>query len=259
MLLSATVHTVHCRLAGRSQRRHGQYAVCPFWYKIFSPYILVRMVKKQEKSKKNHKESRAHKKSTHKKETHKQSNHKYANKNDSNVDYVDDFDLEDADIASQDQYASNQRYDGDEQYEENDEEASVKPKMILANKTRERLKNKINSWLDYDDKIKDLNAKSKKYKDAKKQQEDTIIEMLTKLGMEDNKIDVHDNNDNVRGRVYRYKSITKGSIKEDIIKDALMEVIRDEKKVDQLVKKIESKRPINERYYLKRTKGNKDD
>jgi len=82
--------------------------------------------------------------------------------------------------------------------------------------------------------------------------------MITKLGMEDNKIDVHDENNNIRSRVYRHKSVTKGSLKEDIIKDALMEAIRDEKKVDQLVKKIESKRPINERYYLKRTKGNQD-
>ncbi len=128
----------------------------------------------------------------------------------------------------------------------------------IGDKTKRRLKKKINEWLDCDDKIKELNAKTKKYKDAKKEQEDTIIKIITKFGMESNKIDVHDDDNNLRGRVYRHKSVTKGALKEDIIKDALMEAIRDEKKVSQLVKKIESKRPINERYYLKRTKGNKD-
>jgi Family of unknown function (DUF5760) len=62
----------------------------------------------------------------------------------------------------------------------------------------------------------------------------------------------------LRSRVYRYKSTTKGAIKEEIVRNALMEIIRDEKRVEQLVKKIDSKRPINERYYLKRTKGNKE-
>lgn len=206
------------------------------------------MVKKRTKTKKNQEKHKMHKKKYH--DTNQNNN--------SNMDYIDDinadsFDQEDADVTSEDQYDSNQP-------QEDYEEESAKPsKQLLAQKIREKLKNKINNWLDYDDKIKDLNVKLKKYKDAKKQQEDVIINMLTKLGMEDNKIDVHDDNNNLRSRVYRYKSVTKGSIKEDIIKDALMEAIRDEKKVDQLVKKIESKRPINERYYLKRTKGNKDE
>jgi len=130
---------------------------------------------------------------------------------------------------------------------------------VIEEKTRLRLKHKINEWLDFDDKIKDLNAKAKRYKDAKKQQEELILKMINKMGVNDNKIDVHDHENNFRGRVYRYKSVTKGAIKEDIIKNALMEIIRDEKKVNQLVKKIDSKRPINERYYLKRTKGNKEE
>ena len=208
------------------------------------------MVKKQIKTKNRH-SNKKDKKHT----THKSKHNKYEENNDSNIDY--DFDLEDANIMEDDQYDSNQEY---EEEEDDEEEVSVKQnKLQLATKTRERLKNKINSWLDYDDKIKELNVKTKKYKDAKKTQEDVIITMITKLGMEDNKIDVHDDSDNLRGRVYRHKSVTKGTLKEDIIKDALMEAIRDEKKVDQLVKKIESKRPINERYYLKRTKGTKDD
>jgi hypothetical protein len=146
-------------------------------------------------------------------------------------------------------------YDQSDDNRNNEEPAED---IQLGAKTRERLKKKIISWMDFDDKIKDLNAGIKKYKDAKKQQEELIITMITKLGMDEKKIDVHDDSNNLRGRVYRHKSVTKGALKEDIIKDALMEAIRDEKKVDQLVKKIESRRPINERYYLKRTKGSQD-
>ena len=137
-------------------------------------------------------------------------------------------------------------------------EHSAKKPKLLGKKTREQLKRKITEWLDNDDKIKELNTKVKRYKDAKKQSEEVIMKMINVLGMEESKIDVHDDNKQLRSRVYRYKSTTRGALKEETIKNALMEVIRDEKRVEQLVKKIESKRPINERFYLKRTKGNKD-
>lgn len=126
--------------------------------------------------------------------------------------------------------------------------------LVIAEKTKEKLKSKITEWLDYDDKIKMLNEKLKNYKDTKKKYEEIIIKMITDLGIENTKIEVHDDDNNLRGRVYRYRSVTKGSLKENIIKDALMEAIRDEKKVIQLIKKINDKRPIQERYYLKRTK-----
>jgi len=143
-----------------------------------------------------------------------------------------------------------------EDNEDNEDSEDKQQKIEFMEKTRARMKHKIQVWMDNDDKIKDLNVRIKKYKDNKKEQEELIIDMITKLGMEENKIDVQDKDGEIRGRVYRHKSITKGTIKENIIKDALMEIIRDEKKVNQLVKKIDSKRPINERYYLKRTKGN---
>lgn len=147
-----------------------------------------------------------------------------------------------------------EEYSDDE--EEDDEDPESSPEVNIDEKTVSRLKKKINDWMDYDDKIKILNEKSKKYKDAKKIHEESIIQMLVKLKIDNKKIDIHDNSNKLRGRVYRHKSVTKEPLKEDIVKDALMEMIRDEKKVNQLVKKIDSKRPIKERYYLKRTKGN---
>jgi len=175
-----------------------------------------------------------------------------------NIEKVDDFEPEED--YTNDQLEEQYDENFEEDFVEEDNEVEVKPKKNkLDDKTTQRLKKKIVDWLDYDDKIKTLNSKTKKYKDAKKQMEETIIKMITKLEMEDMKIDVHDDRNNFRSRVYRHKSVTKEAIKENIIKDALMEAIRDEKKVDQLVKKIDSKRPYKERYYLKRTKGNKND
>jgi hypothetical protein len=168
---------------------------------------------------------------------------------DEDIDEIDNFDSENDQI---------EEINDDNEEPENDI-IGTKRRKKTADKSLIHLKAKIMKWLDNDDKIKDLNQKMKKYKEAKKEHEDLIIKMITKMGAEDEKFDVEDNNKQLRGRVYRHKSVTKGAIKEDIIKKALMEAIRDEKKVDQLVKKIESKRPITERYYLKRTKGNKDD
>jgi len=145
----------------------------------------------------------------------------------------------------------------DDQVEQDDDEAEEPRREKISDKHHAKLKSNILKWLDDDDKIRDLNTKVKKYKDSKKERETQIIDMINKLGMEESKIDIHGDDDQLRSRVYRHKSVTKGAIKEDIVKNALMEVIKDEKKVNQLVKKIESKRPINERYYLKRTKGNK--
>jgi HEAT repeat protein len=80
--------------------------------------------------------------------------------------------------------------------------------------------------------------------------------MINKLGLHEEKFDIKDKSGGVRSRVYQQKSVTKAAIKEEIIHEALMETIKNEKKVNQLLEKIDSKRPINERYYLKRTKGN---
>ncbi len=214
------------------------------------------MVKQSTTRHQNKKNTVTHKKKSHKKEAvHKNNKTKPSNKKnikeetEENVEEIDDFEPD----------TDNEYEEASDQENEEDEEVEVKPKVrTIDDKTKQRLKSKIGDWLDYDDKIKVLNAKTKKYKDAKKQQEELIIKMLTKLEMGDTKIDVTDNKNNFRSRVYRHKSVTKEALKENIIKDALMEAIHDEKKVDQLVKKIDSKRPIKERYYLKRTKGNKN-
>jgi len=136
---------------------------------------------------------------------------------------------------------------------------SAAPKEKVGNLAHAQLKTNILLWLNDDDKIKELNAETKKYKVAKKQKEDGIIKMINKLGLEETPLVIKDDNNKLRGNVRRNKSVTSGAIKHDIIKKTLMEVIKDESKVDQLVLKIENNRPKVVRYYLKRTKGTDDE
>ncbi|BCS83044.1 hypothetical protein QLL95_gp1079 [Cotonvirus japonicus] len=185
------------------------------------------------------------------------------NHNDNDNENYDDenYDNENYDDENyDDENYDDENYDDRKNEENNNQEEleteSRKNMTKISKKTKLRLKNKINHWLDFDDKIKELNAKMKKYKDAKKNQEELILKIIEKLEMDDSKIDVRDNDKNLRGRVYKHKSVTKGAIKEDVMTSALMEIFKDEKRVAYLVKKIEEKRPVNERTYLKRTKGN---
>uniref|UniRef100_A0A6C0C8Y1 Uncharacterized protein n=1 Tax=viral metagenome TaxID=1070528 RepID=A0A6C0C8Y1_9ZZZZ len=129
------------------------------------------------------------------------------------------------------------------------------PNEKVGNLAHAQLKQNILSWLNDDDKIKELNAETKKYKVAKKAKEDNIIKMINKLGLEETPLVIKDDDNKLRGHVRRNKSVTSGAIKHDIIKKTLMEVIKNESQVDQLVLKIENNRPKVTRYYLKRTKG----
>lgn len=127
--------------------------------------------------------------------------------------------------------------------------------MTHAERNREALKNNIEVWLGCDDKIKDLNNLVKKQKLIKKEKEEIVLGMIVKLGIEKDKLDITDKNGAVKARVYRHKSVTKSPIKEDLLKETLMEIFQNERKADQIVKKLDGKRQLTERYYLKRTKG----
>ena len=139
-----------------------------------------------------------------------------------------------------------------------DEENAVE-EIRKRKKLQEILKKRVHEWLDNDDKVKAITLRAKKYKDAKKQLEEGITKLIIALDLDGKKLDIRDDDNNVRSRVCRYKSTTRGGLKEDIIRDALMEIMQSERKVEHALRKIDSKRPINERYYLKRTKGSNKD
>ena len=155
-------------------------------------------------------------------------------------------------VKQSEEYTEEYTEEGSEEYSE---ESSEEP--VINPKDAERLKAKVESWMDYDDAIKKMSAKMKKYKDAKKSQEDSIMKMIEKFKLDEKKIDVNGKDNKIRGRVYRYESVTKEAIKEETIRDVLMEAIKNENNVRELVKKINERRNIKKRYYLKRTKGGK--
>jgi ABC-type Fe2+-enterobactin transport system substrate-binding protein len=136
------------------------------------------------------------------------------------------------------------------------EEESVEE---MDQKTKEQLKNFASKWIDYDDKIKELNGKVAKIKKLKKQNEVSLLKIINQYESDENKIKINikDPNDELRGRVYRYKSTTKEPLKQDVIKRGLLEALGDQTKVDEMYKKIESKRRDIHRNYIKRTNGNR--
>jgi|ERR1044071_618022 hypothetical protein len=138
---------------------------------------------------------------------------------------------------------------------ESSSHSKKKSKKMTKENINKLLKKHIEAWIDCDTQIKELNESMKEIKDTKKKNERIVLGIITKMGMEEIKLDITDNKGRVKARVYRHKSVTKGAIKEELLKDTLMEIFHDEKKVDQIVKKVDSKRKINERFYLKRTKG----
>lgn len=171
--------------------------------------------------------------------------------------YSEDFESEESEktYSEQSDDRNSTSLTSDEEEEEGNEQEKMK-KRTLIEKTKKVLKKKINDWLDLDDKIKEMSNEMKNYRKEKKENEDEIVKMISVLGLEEGKkIEVTDNSNVVKGRVYTHKTVTKGQLKETIIKDALMEIMKNEAKVDQIIKKIDSKRPINEKYHLKRAKG----
>lgn len=187
----------------------------------------------------------------------------YSNKsrdNTSNID-VDEYDDDEYDYTddiSNNIDESPDLSESDQNLNTVDKTIDKKIKIENDKKTKEKLKKKISEWMDFDDKIKEHNAKLKIFKTSKKENEKLIIDIIEKLELGDLKFVVPDEKSGVRGHVYREKKITRQAIKEDTIKCVLMEVVNDQNKVDQLLKKIDAKRTIVESYRLKRTKGNQN-
>lgn len=126
----------------------------------------------------------------------------------------------------------------------------------VSQETINMLKTQIQAWMDYDDKLKELAKKSKKYRDAKKKQEETILKVITSLGFEEDPvIEVTDKAGKIRGKVSRVKSSKTEPYGPKNIKAALMEMYKDEKKADEMFEKINKMRKSEDRFHLKRTKG----
>jgi hypothetical protein len=117
----------------------------------------------------------------------------------------------------------------------------------------EEFKEKVKTYVKNDDKIRDLQTEIKKLNGIKKAAEVDILKHLERLG---------ENNINITGgklRINQYES--KDSLKETIIKEALVEKIKDPTVVETIFTKINEKRVAGSKIQisLKRTfeKGKK--
>lgn len=120
---------------------------------------------------------------------------------------------------------------------------------------RKRLKDKLTDWMDIDDQILELAEELKELKQKKQKREKQILSIYEKLGDDKLSFDILEEGGGMRGRVYRSKSKSTEGLKKDVIQEALKESVYDDAAIEQILSKIDSKRQVKERFYLKRTKG----
>lgn len=96
-----------------------------------------------------------------------------------------------------------------------------------------------------DDLIRKKQEELSELKKQKKPCEEYILKYLDKTDL--NTIEITD------GKLRKNKSETKKSLSQDIIKETLTELLKDPIKVDEALKKMEDKRPLNVHTNLKRT------
>ena len=104
----------------------------------------------------------------------------------------------------------------------------------------------VKNWVKIDDEIRKKNLEVKELKDERKEFEAFIIEYMDKIN--ENVINISD------GKLRKNKSASKGSLKQDSIQNALLDITQDNSKAMQMTKYIMDSRPIVERVNLKRTK-----
>lgn len=113
----------------------------------------------------------------------------------------------------------------------------------------DKFKNNIKEWVSIDDQIKDLQKQIKLFKQAKKDKEEFILEYLTNIN--ENQIQISD------GKLIKNVSKTKAPLKNEMITDTLIEVLKDDKEAFKITEMIMLKRPMTERINLKRTHNHK--
>lgn len=113
--------------------------------------------------------------------------------------------------------------------------------IVLDEKT---FKEMVLAWIKLDDKISTLNEQLRELKGEKKQYENHILSFMDQQNEEVIKLS--------SGHLKKNVLQTKGSIKEDIIQDAIEEYTKDSDKAYELTKFIIDKRPITEKISLKR-------
>jgi seryl-tRNA synthetase len=106
-------------------------------------------------------------------------------------------------------------------------------------------KKKVSDWINIDDKIRNVIKEAKELKEEKKKLENDILENMDNLNLLI--LDVGN------GKIRKNISKTKGALKEEIIKDSLFQIFKDDNQASQTTQFILDSRPIVESTRLKRT------
>lgn len=106
-------------------------------------------------------------------------------------------------------------------------------------------KEMVINWVKIDDKIRVIGDELKELKNEKKQFEEYILGVMEK--MEEDTVTLSN------GLLKRNVSQSKGSIKEELIQEAINEITKDADKAYEMTQYIIQKRPVSEKVALKRT------
>jgi len=158
---------------------------------------------------------------------------------------------DESDEEEEDDDSEEEEDESDDESEEEEDESDDEEEAKVPEKTKDKIKRMMATWMLLDDKIKEMDKKKKEYRDKKKEQEQIIIDVMSKYEFDE--CNVKDGNSK-KNKITKTVSKSRGTLKPDILKAGLIEVFKDEKKADLLVAKILDKRPVTERVYLKRTK-----
>ena len=115
----------------------------------------------------------------------------------------------------------------------------------VQNKVTKEFRTKVLKWLEKDDEIRAIRARTKEINLEKKQLEEYILNYMEQI--DEKCFAVKD------GKLRRNVSKSKGPLKKITIQKALVEITGDEMKAKALTEHIINSRPIVERVNLKRT------
>jgi hypothetical protein len=108
-----------------------------------------------------------------------------------------------------------------------------------------KFKEIVIAWVALDDQLRKLSEKMRDIKNEKKQFEEHILDFMEKC--QEDVVTLHN------GILKRNVAQAKGSLKEDIVEEAIREIVKDNDKAYEMTQLIMDKRPVTERVSLKRT------
>lgn len=141
---------------------------------------------------------------------------------------------------------------GDSEEEEDDDETKESGESTQINEQlKKKIKGHVRKWFDSDDKMREYQIYIKELRNIKKDAEQEVLKLMQKTGKE---VFSTSNGDKLRRSV----STTVSPLKEEAIKQTLIESLKNEKAANTITQKIMHGRPTKERVYLKRTGKHKE-